>query len=210
MTEEHSSPSSPGTASGSAPGDSPADNDSLQAWIERAKRAHELVEAVDLDKVAQHDAEEVGKVTSVGQALDNLSAGGEIEHVEGVDEVAADLDADDQRRADLLAHLTAAGWTERVGRVLFVDGDTTALKPVELIPHRKGLPEFDICIAPEQAVGLGNFALLISAQGVFSATVNEPSSKHHWHITRSRPYDSIEELFKIIVQFSQSGDEKGR
>ncbi len=188
----------------------PGSDDTLQAWIDRAKRAHELVEAVDLQKVAEHNAEEVDKLASVNGALQDLSEGKSIDHVEGVDEVVEELDPVARRKAQLYAHIDAAGWTDRLGRVLSVDGNNASLKPLELIPHRKGLPEFDLCIAPEKAVGLGNFALFISAQGVFSAAVNDPASKHHWRITRSRPYESIPELYKIIQLFSQSGDEKSR
>ncbi len=185
----------------------PEDNDSLQAWMDRAKRAHELVEAVDLDKVVKHDTEEVDKLNSVTGALADLSDGKEITHVEGVDEVVESLDPAAERKVQLLSQMAAVGWSDRLGRVLFIEGGNTSLKPVELIPHRKGLPEYDICIAPEQAVGNGNFALFISANGVFSASVSEPTSKHHWRISRSQPYESVQQLLKTIIQFGQVGED---
>ena len=182
-------------------------SDSLKAWIDRAKRAHELVDAVDLKKVTTHDDVELSKLDAVSNALDDLSQGGVIHHVEGVDDVLQELNPEDEAKVALLETLAGAGWSSRLGRVLFINQKGQELRPVELIPHREGLPKFEACLAPEQAVGYGNFALFVSAQGVFGASIGEPASKHHWHISRSRPYDTDDELLKCIEQFSRTAFE---
>ena len=182
-------------------------SDNLQAWIDRAKRAHELVDAVDLQKIAQHDDSEVGKLGAINNALNDLSQGGVVHHVEGVDEVVHELAPDDQRKVELLAKIADAGWASRLGRVLLNTSEGMELKPLQLIPHREGLPQYDACVAPEQAVGLGNYGLFISEQGIFGASIGEPASKHHWHIARSRPYDNFAELQKCIEQFSRTAFE---
>jgi hypothetical protein len=180
--------------------------DSLGNWIDRAKRAHELVDAVDLDKVAAHDPVELNKLGTVSQALNDLGRGKEIERVEGVDEVMPEIDEDQQRKAILFSDIASAGWVERMGRILCVDEEGTHVKPLELIPHKEGLPEFDICIAPEQRLSRGNYGLFISSHGIFAASISEPVSKHHWRIDRSRPYEADEELHKSIAQFSQNDE----
>ena len=38
------------------------DEGSVQAWMERARRAQDLVGRIDLEKVVRHDAEEVNKL----------------------------------------------------------------------------------------------------------------------------------------------------
>ncbi len=183
------------------------DDDSLETWINRAKRAHELVDAVNLDKVAAHDAGEIHKLDSVSNALQQLSEGNVLDHVEGVDEVMPELDAEQQRRADLMAAIAEDGWVERMSRVLTLeDGDAT-LRPIEIIPHREGLPDFDLCVAPEEAVGLGNFALFVSATGIFAASINEPASKHLWRIARSRPYENFDELRGALRNYSKTAFE---
>ncbi|MEM7098000.1 MAG: hypothetical protein AAF541_07050 [Pseudomonadota bacterium] len=179
-------------------------DDDLNAWIERAKRAHELVEAVDLDKVVAHEAIELEKLQAVNNALEDLAQGGEVGLVEGVDEVVHDLSPADQERAQLMELLTEAGWGSRLARTLWIKGEETEMRAMELIPHREGLPNFETCVAPEQAVGNGYFALFISHHGIFGASIAEPPSKHHWHIARSRPYETPEELLSCIEQFSRT------
>ena len=78
----------------------PPDPDDLNAWIARAKRAHELVDAVDLNKVAAHDGIELNKLDAVNEALGDLSNGGAINHVEGVDEVIRELSPEEQHKAE--------------------------------------------------------------------------------------------------------------
>lgn len=180
--------------------------DTLGDWINRAQRAHELVDAVDLQKVTAHDPVELNKLETVGRALNDLGRGKEIEHVEGVDEVVPDIDENQQRKANLFSDIAGAGWIDRMGRILCVDEQGTHVKPLELIPHQEGLPEFDICIAPEQRLSRGNYGIFISSHGIFAASISEPVSKHHWRIDRSRPYDADDELHKSISQFSQNDE----
>jgi len=180
--------------------------DTLGDWINRAQRAHELVDAVDLEKVATHDPVELNKLETVSRALHDLGRGKEIERVEGVDEVIPEIDEDQQRKAKLFSDIAGAGWIERMGRILCVDEEGTHVKPLELIPHQEGIPEFDICIAPEQRLSRGNYGIFVTSHGIFAASISEPVSKHHWRIDRSRPYDADEELFKSISQFSQNDE----
>ena len=44
--------------------------------------------------------------------------------------------------------LDGAGYADRVGRVYMANPDDP-IRPLDLIPHQEGLPEFDVCIAPE-------------------------------------------------------------
>lgn len=188
-------------------GSDATDSESLDELISRAKRAHDLVEAVDLEKVAAHDASEVDKLSHVANALDEIAQGREVEHVEGVDEVMPVLDANQQRIAALLEHLSNAGYADRLGLLLYAAGADTSRRPQNIVPHVEGLPAFDTCVAPEACVGSGYFGLFVSESGVFAAGVNEPVTKHHWRIYRSRPYDNLAELSQIISQFSLSAFE---
>ncbi|MEE4284002.1 MAG: hypothetical protein V2I41_18855 [Pseudomonadales bacterium] len=180
--------------------------DSLGDWIDRAKRAHELVDAVDLKKVAEHDSTELSKLGTVTDALNDLSEGRLVAHVEGVDEVMPEIDAEQQRKSDLFAAIAAAGWVDRMGRVLYVSADQDSVKPLELIPHREGLPDFDICIAPSQRVSYGNYGIFVSGHGIFAASIGEPASKYHWRIDRSQPYDSMDELMRSISSFAENDE----
>ena len=84
-------------------------SNSLQDWIARAKRAHELVDAVDLKKVVEHDATERAKVTTVSEALTDLEAGQMVAHVEGIGEVVVEVNELQHKRAKLIALVDSFG-----------------------------------------------------------------------------------------------------
>ncbi|MEZ5559883.1 MAG: hypothetical protein R3E86_15230 [Pseudomonadales bacterium] len=178
-----------------------AGEDTVQDWIVRAKRAHELVGKVDLGKIASHDADELRKLSAVTGALESLSAGDDVEFLAGVDEdEITELDPLQMRRANLLAVLDAAGFGDRLGRVYAV-GEDASLRPLDLIPHQQGLPEFDLCIAPEHAPAGSAQGIFVSERGVFIAMIPEPVTRHKWRIVRSRPYDDEQEMLATIRRF---------
>ena len=186
--------------------ESPADGaqqaDSIGAWINRAKRAHELVDAVDLERIAIHDKGEIEKLETVTEALDELSHGKDVEHVEGVDSVLPELDPEQQRKSELLQTIAEGGFAERIGRVLFISDTEPQLKPLELIPHQEGLPGFDVCVAPDEASHTGNFGLFISSQAIFAAMISDPPTTHHWRVVQSGPHENADEMIDLIKQFS--------
>lgn len=177
------------------------EDESLEDWINRAKRAHELLDAVDLDKVIAHDPEEIDKVASVKDAISDLEKGRDVSHVEGVDDVVPELEPTHCQRAALIEMLSSLGLAERISRVLKVQGEEQTLLPVDVIPHHEGLPEFTVALAPKEAISEGNFAVLISEQALFAAVIKSPPAKHHWRILRSRPYEGENELKKSVQQF---------
>lgn len=176
--------------------------ESVLAWIERARRAQDLVGKVDLAKVVNHDREELGKLSRVTGALDDLSNGENVEFLPGVDvDEAPELSAEQIRRANLMEVLGTEGFGERLGRVFFTDGASGALRPLDLIPHREGLPEFLLCVAPEYAPMDGAQGVFISDRGVFAAMIPDPVSRHRWRVTRSRPYDDEREMVATLRHF---------
>jgi len=180
---------------------------SLDELIVQAKRTHELVDAVDLAKVVEHDPTEIEKLESVEQALHELEQGRLIDHVEGVDDVVTVIDAEQARKTAQLLALSEAGWADRIGRILSMrEGEGTCL-PIEIIPHHEGLPEFEVCIAPKDAVGNANFGIFVSTMGIFAASISEPTEKHHWRILRSCPYANTEELLSAVQQFNDGAFE---
>jgi hypothetical protein len=180
---------------------------SLDELIAQAKRTHELIDAVDLEKVACHDPVEINKLASVEQALHAIAEGRAVAHVEGVDDVAPEIDAAQQARAELLVALSDAGWADRIGRVLSMREGQASCLPVDIIPHHQGLPDYEVCISPTDAVGNANFGIFVSTVGIFAASITEPAEKHHWRILRSRPYDNTEELLSAVHQINDSAFE---
>lgn len=185
----------------------PSADPSLDDLIAQAKRTHELIDAVDLGKVATHDATEVEKLISVEQALHAIEEGRVVAHVEGVDDVVPTIDAEQQRKTSLLLALSEAGWADQIGRVLCMkEGQATCL-PIEIVPHNEGLPAYDICIAPLDAVGNAYFAIFVSKMGVFAAAISQPVEKHHWRTLRSCPYANTDELLSAVNQYNEAAFE---
>lgn len=175
---------------------------SVQDWIERARRAQDLLGKVDLEKVARHDAEEVAKLSRVSGALEDLSNGGNVDFVPGVDvDEAPQLDPEQMRRTRLMEVLVEEGFGDRLGRVFVMDDESFAVRPLDLIPHREGLPEFLLCVAPDFAPMDGAQGIFISERGVFAAMIPDPVTRHRWRIARSRPYDDELEMSATVRRF---------
>jgi hypothetical protein len=177
------------------------ENDSVQDWIDRAKRAHDLVERVDLGRVEAHDAKEVNKLDKITAALHSLSQGTNVEYVPGVDEdEAPTLDENHIRRSELMELLDKAGLGERLGRV-YMNNTDDPVRLLELIPHNEGLPPFDVCVAPDHTPADGAQGIFISERGVFAALIPEPVTRHKWRILRSRPFDDHNDMLDTVQRF---------
>ena len=175
--------------------------DSVQDWIHRAKRASDLVDRVDLDKLAEHDTEEVNKLDKIADALGSLSEGQNVDYVPGVDiDEAPTLDEHQIRRSELMELLDREGLSDHLGRV-YMSGAEEAVRALDLIPHRDGLPDFDVCLAPEYTPADGAHGIFVSDRGVFSALIPEPVTRHKWRILRSRPFDDAGEMLTTIRRF---------
>jgi len=185
--------------------DSP--NGSIQDWIARARRAHDLVDRLDLQGVADHNPQAIEKLKKIGAALNELSEGRDVQYVAGVDEDdAPTLDADQIRRSDLIAVLSEAGLSDRLGRV-YVDGQNEGTCALDLIPHREGLPDFDVCLSADHSPAEGAHGIFVSERGVFSALIPEPATRHRWRILRSRPYDDHREMLDTVRRFMTKNTE---
>ncbi len=180
---------------------------SVQTWINRARRAQRLVSQVDLERIVNHDAAEFEKLIEVSRAMDLLCNEAD-KPVSAVDvtEEAPTLDEHQQKRSELLQALDAAGYGDRLSRIYMSNFDDP-IRPLDLIPHIQGLPEFDVCLAPEHSPPEGAQGIFISERGVFAAFIPEPATRHKWRILRSRPYDDLDELLTTVRRFATSPTE---
>lgn len=185
-------------------------NDELSTseWMNIAKRAQDLVGKVDLGRVTDHDDPEVRKLAKVVDALSDLNDGKLVGDIEGVDVPAQDappvLDAKAARVARVMADLEAAGYAGRIGRV-FLDS-ANDMRPREIVAHSEGLPDYDMCVAPDFAPAPGAHGIFISEKGVFAAQVPEPVNEHRWRILRSRPFEDEPDLIATVTTFISRQD----
>lgn len=174
----------------------------LQPWIDRARAVQRLVGLVDLERIANHDVAEFKKLAKVSRAMNSLCIEND-NPVSGVDhtEEALTLDDHQMKRSELVRALDDAGYSDRLGRI-YISNFDDPIRPLDLIPHIQGLPEFDVCMAPEHSPPDGAQGIFISERGVFAAFIPEPAIRHKWRILRSRPYDDLAELLTTVRRFA--------
>jgi len=85
-----------------------------------------------------------------------------------------------------------------------MQGQENPLTVIDLIPHRDGLPAFEVCLAPDHSPAEGAHGIFISERGVFSALIPEPVTRHKWRILRSRPFDDFSEMLDTVERFMNS------
>ena len=174
----------------------------LQPWIDRARAVQRLVGLVDFERIANHDVAEFKKLAKVSRAMNLLC----IEKddpvsVVGATEEAPAFDEHQMKRSELMKALDDAGYGDRLARIYMSNFDDP-IRPLDLIPHIQGLPEFDVCVAPEYSPPDGAQGIFISEQGVYAAFIPEPATRHKWRILRSRPYDDLAELLTTVRRFT--------
>jgi hypothetical protein len=128
-----------------------------------------------------------------------------VDFVPGVDvDEAPELDPEQMRRSELMEVLAREGFGERLGRVFVTDNESAepgAMRPLDFIPHRQGLPEFLLCVAPDFAPMDGAQGIFISERGIFAGMIPDPVTRHRWRIARSRPYDDERDMIATVQRF---------
>lgn len=201
-------------------------DDSLESLLAQAKQAQALVGQLDLSLIAEHDESEIMQMKEVIAALEKI----ENLHSKVNPDITDTADAKatthktlesstnpapenvlnnppkqsakphESSESAILALIMEAGFESRVDRIFF-SGSDYPVKPLSYVPHKKGLPKFDVCIAPESAPIDGAQGIFISTRGVFCAAVPEPVASSEWRIIRSMPYESNDEMLDLVHRF---------
>ncbi|MBV1906631.1 MAG: DUF1552 domain-containing protein [Pseudomonadales bacterium] len=185
---------------------------SLDTLLEDAKRAQSLMESLDLNLIVEHDESEIRQLNQVISELEQIesaqaqpasespSTPGQSSDTPKQQTPPEDAQPRTMEETDILTVVQNAGFGSRVGRVYF-SGLDYPIKPLDYIPHRNGLPNFDVCLAPESAPAEAVQAIFVSERGVFCASITEPVADNSWRIIRSMPYRSNDEMLDLIQRF---------
>jgi len=122
---------------------------------------------------------------------------------EGADTRAA-LDLDTvERQGQIIESLSAEGFSERSGNVYSSFVKSRSL-PFKQVPHRIGLPDFDVVVAPDFAPNPGLHGIFISAGEVMSITlaIKEGNTAGQWQIEKQKDYSSEEQLVDYVTLMS--------
>jgi len=105
-----------------------------------------------------------------------------------------------ERRRHLVAFLSQAGYSGRLGKV-FVPGSRPPIRKLQEVCHTEGLPSCDVCIAPVFSPIKGIHGIFLTPSGVLSAVIATPVSQNRWKVLHSVPYDNPQHMVELIESF---------
>ncbi len=160
-------------------------DESLGELMEQLRTATRTVHDIDLDRAGIGDPEFIEEVD------------GAIETLRGVSEHGV-LSKD-----PLVTLLQRHGFGARLDKV-FSGKRGSPHRPIEGV-HRRGLPEFDICLAPDFSPIDGLHGIFVTRRSVFCATLPFPMGDHDWRVVRNVPADDDQDMLEKIHRFMSAG-----
>jgi hypothetical protein len=186
-----------------------------EVLLSNADKVIAACKSLDYQGIIEHKPAEVEKLKSVlrnlsicarraGESLDDYARRQERQRTdtrsqakdERVVESKKDIQARQQR---IIEHLNHEGFNERIGKVYnsFSKSRSSAFNQV---PHRRGLPPFDIVLAPDFAPVAGLHGIFITADEVMSVILaSEGQSNSDWEIMKRKPYHSSTEMVELVT-----------
>jgi hypothetical protein len=190
--------------------------------LSEAKKMLHASQNLDYQKVLAHDGSEVEKLRHTLMGLNihwdnslpadtvNLQKADEprlkkpLERVSrGPETQAAARPGKVERQAKIVHALLGEGFIGRSDNVYssFVKNRSLSFKQV---PHRNGLPGYDIVVAPDFAPIPGLHGIFISADEVMSITlaIVEGEAAGHWQIAKQKSYHSEKQMVDCVTLMS--------
>lgn len=148
--------------------------------------------AESLDQYAQ---QQQGPIASVGE-LDDLTSA----EIAGSDVVNIVV-----QREQLLSQLVDEGFGDRVGQVYNSFASTRSLS-FEQAPHHRGIPDFQVVMAPDFTPVAGLHGIFISATEIMSIILPSDSSIADWAVLKSKPYNDADEMTEFLTLIAAGFD----
>ncbi len=154
---------------------------------ELAARAHQLLQAL---RQLDHEGVIAGDPAARAQLARILR------ELPG-DESGTAVPARRERQRLWMGVLQAAGMGERLGKLYDSEavGRIVAFRDV---PHRLGLPPFDLVVAPDFNPIAGYHAILIGGDRVSSCVLRQPCATSEWQVRETHAFDSAEGLVDLV------------
>ena len=168
--------------------------------------------SLDYELIIAHDKQEVAKLNRVLEILQIHPAASD----ESLENYArkqtsssagpAAASALEERRRALLEPLAEEGFAERVDKVYnsFSSERTT---PIDKVPHQRGLPPYDMVLAPDFAPLAGLHGIFISGDTIMSVILpsdTQPSGE--WQIVKKKRFASMEEMADMVTLIAAGFD----
>jgi hypothetical protein len=193
-----------------------------QKIINEAKKLLLVSQGLDYQKVLAHDGGEVEKLRnsllglnirwgdrSLADYANKLEApppganSAVQKGSEGIDTQGVLSSNTVARQGKIVEALSEEGFSERSDCVYSSFVKSRSL-PFKQVPHRHGLPDFDIVVAPDFSPNPGLHGIFISADAVMSITlaIVEGQSAQLWQIEKQQNYSSQEQMVDYVTLMS--------
>ncbi len=192
--------------------------DKRRELVVQAGRLLEVSQSIDYQLVIENDEDEVAKLHRGIESLDIMPyrRRGDIEFASTDSRVARPgLDVGDSprrdaaqerseeatRRGEIMDQLNEQGFSERIGKVYDSFAETRSCSLAD-VPHRRGLPVFEMVIAPDFAPISGMHGVFVSNLEVMSVILPYPGNEHDWEVLNRKAYSSLDEMGEYVTLLS--------
>jgi hypothetical protein len=112
-----------------------------------------------------------------------------------------------ERRSRVCESLGNEGFEDRVSQVYNSFVGSRRMR-IDEVPHRVGLPEFDVVIAPDFAPNPGLHGIFISSKAVMSITLalDESEDGKRWKVLKRKEFSSEDEMVECATLMSAGFD----
>jgi hypothetical protein len=175
--------------------------------------------SLDYAKIVKHDSQEINKLklllsqlglnsdsrttmtVGLNTKTDSSSKAAEPSALSNEEQAELKLH---KRTQDIVESLAKEEFEPRINSVY----NTTATKRIIAfsdVLHTRGLPSFDVVLAPDFSPVTGLHAIFVSSLEVFSAVLPEPGD-YEWKVLKRRAYMDLEQMVEFVTLLSAGFD----
>ncbi len=181
------------------------DKDDIQQLLRQAVDLVEICKRLDYQQIIAHKPEAVAALKDAvriirgsidDESLEDYASKPVIREPEPVDKAALL-----ERRRQLVEVLGHAGLAERLGKVYSTEA-AQRLIPFKEIPHKHGLPQFDLVVGPDFSPQSGYHGIFIGEQEVLSCLLPAPAETLQWQIRERHRFADLDQAVDLISMLS--------
>ena len=185
------------------------------ATSEALKRAGKVVSgsrSLNYQRILRHDEEEVAKLnhllkqlggthTKIDEPLENYAS-----HPEQGRPTERDDSVKAERCKKMIVRLEQEGFGDRLGKVYnsFAKGRSVEF---DRLPHRRGIPPFDLAIAPDFSPVAGMHGIFIAGDTIFSYNLPaDTPPTGNWELLKKKSFTTEDEMAEMVTLIAAGFD----
>ena len=181
--------------------------DDMDHLLRQAVDLLEMCKRLDYQQIIAHKPEAVaalkdavriirGSLPEGDEFLENYALKSEVREPAAVDKAALL-----ERRRQLVEAFGQAGLAERLGKVYSTEA-AQRLIPFKDIPHKQGLPQFDLVVGPDFSPQGGFHGIFIGEKEVMSCMLPLPCDTVRWQIRERHRFANLDQVVDLVSMLS--------